>query len=267
MKEKTLKIKTDRLSAPWIIAHRGAMQEAPENTRSAFDIALSYPIDGIEFDVQMSKDEVPIIYHNKTLSKISGGRRRIADFSHKELNSFDWGKWYSKDYKGERILTLDQMLKRYASKTRLLIEIKSNKKDSITGRSRVLTQRVLELINKQVREKHLNNLSILSFDPDVLNHAHAKAPHLNYVLNLLNPSFMTNGNNPFSDYLFAVCGPISKITKKVINSIQKKGLLSMTYACNNPGQANKAMNLNINVIMTDNPGWLTAFLSIKKGRV
>ncbi len=52
-----------------IFAHRGANKEAAENTRSAFDKALEYSIDGIETDVQLSRDEVAVLWHDRFLSK------------------------------------------------------------------------------------------------------------------------------------------------------------------------------------------------------
>ena len=53
-----------------IFAHRGANKEAAENTRSAFDKALAYPIDGIETDVQLSRDEVAVLWHDRFLGKL-----------------------------------------------------------------------------------------------------------------------------------------------------------------------------------------------------
>ena len=55
---------------PWIVAHRGAGREAPENTRAAFDAALAHGVAGLEFDVQLSRDGVPVIYHDRTLARI-----------------------------------------------------------------------------------------------------------------------------------------------------------------------------------------------------
>ena len=53
-----------------IFAHRGANKEAAENTRPAFDQALDYPIDGMETDVQLSRDEVSVLWHDRFLNKI-----------------------------------------------------------------------------------------------------------------------------------------------------------------------------------------------------
>jgi glycerophosphoryl diester phosphodiesterase len=140
--------------SPWIIAHRGARVSAPENTRSAFDAALAYPIDGIELDVQMSKDEVPVLFHDQTLAKIYGGLRRVSDFSYDHLKRYDWGSWFSRFYQGEPLLTLEETLKDYAEKTRLLIEIKSQERDRKSGVSRTLTLKVLELLSDLVPQRH-----------------------------------------------------------------------------------------------------------------
>ena len=53
-----------------IFAHRGANREAAESTRSAFDRALEYAIDGIETDVQLSRDEVAVLWHDRFLNKV-----------------------------------------------------------------------------------------------------------------------------------------------------------------------------------------------------
>ena len=67
-----------------IFAHRGANKEAAENTRTAFEKALRYPIDGIETDVQLSRDEVPVLWHDRFLDKIGLPGKRIDDFDFAE---------------------------------------------------------------------------------------------------------------------------------------------------------------------------------------
>ena len=53
----------------WVIAHRGAPRHYPDNTLAGFDRALRFPCDGIEFDVQLSRDGVPVVYHDRTLAR------------------------------------------------------------------------------------------------------------------------------------------------------------------------------------------------------
>jgi len=60
---------------PLLISHRGAHKEAPENSCKAFELALQYGVDGIETDVQLSSDGVPVLFHNPTASHITGSRK------------------------------------------------------------------------------------------------------------------------------------------------------------------------------------------------
>lgn len=250
----------ESVSPLWIVAHRGAKCEAPENTRSAFDAALACPVDGIELDVQMSKDEVPVLYHDKTMAKINGGRKKIADFSFQELYKLDWGRWFSKGFHGEHILTLDKVLQLYRKRTRLLIEIKSHERDRRSGRSRILTSRVLELLKSRVPSACSKNIFILSFDPEVLRFAYGQAPCWKYVLNVSEPFPVTNKSLPGMDHLYAYCAPIKYLTRDPVDIVHARGQRVMTYSCNIAKQVEKALEFNADVIMTDKPGWLTGYL-------
>src|SRR5512135_1649532 len=78
------------MSKTLIFAHRGANREAAENTRTAFDKALAYPIDGIETDVQLSRDEVAVLWHDRDLKKLNLPGRHIDDFDHAQLQAMDF---------------------------------------------------------------------------------------------------------------------------------------------------------------------------------
>lgn len=72
---------------PLIIGHRGASAVALENTIAAFAAAIAAGADGIEFDVRLSRDGVPVIIHDDTLSRTHGVRRRVVDLTAEELRS------------------------------------------------------------------------------------------------------------------------------------------------------------------------------------
>ena len=73
---------------PLIIGHRGASVVALENTLPAFEAAIAAGADGVEFDVRLSSDGVPVIIHDDTLSRTHGVRRRVAELTAEELRSF-----------------------------------------------------------------------------------------------------------------------------------------------------------------------------------
>lgn len=70
---------------PLIIGHRGAAAVAPENTLTAFRSAILAGADGIEFDVRLSSDGVPVVIHDDTLYRTHCLRRRVADMTGHEL--------------------------------------------------------------------------------------------------------------------------------------------------------------------------------------
>lgn len=95
---------------PLIVAHRGASSSAPENTLAAFRAAAGMNADGVEFDVQLAKDGVPVVFHDAGLKRIAGRREAVADLSSAELSSVDAGSWFDKTYSGETIPTFSAAL-------------------------------------------------------------------------------------------------------------------------------------------------------------
>lgn len=246
---------------PYLVAHRGARTEAPENTRAAFDKALSYSIHGIELDVQLTSDGIAVVYHDWTLYRINRRRKRVSDFTYKTLCRFDWGGWFSNDYAGEKLLRLEDVLKLYAGRTRLMIEIKSGKKGQASGRSIQLTDTVLgNCMNPKFRS-HRKNLYILSFDSRVLRHAFQKVSGIKYIQNLpekpWTANFFRRGRYGIvTDHLDGICIKERYLTPALVSWAHERGLKVMTYTCNLAYQVKRAVALGVDVIMTDKPGWL-----------
>ncbi|OEV13484.1 glycerophosphoryl diester phosphodiesterase [Streptomyces sp. Amel2xB2] len=121
-------------SGPVTVAHRGASGYAPENTLAAVKKADKLGFDWVENDVQRTKDGELVVMHDTTLARTTNAETlypkrspwNVADFTAKEIARLDAGSWFSDDYKGEKVPTLDQYLK-YISKTgqNLLLEHKS----------------------------------------------------------------------------------------------------------------------------------------------
>jgi glycerophosphoryl diester phosphodiesterase len=80
---------------PLIIGHRGASAVAPENTLVAFERAFEDGADGIEFDVRLARDRVPVVIHDATLRRTALRDGRIADLSSSELSETDAGTWFN----------------------------------------------------------------------------------------------------------------------------------------------------------------------------
>lgn len=77
-----------------IWAHRGASFYAPENTLEAFDIAVKQKADGVELDVQLSKDGELVVIHDETIDRVSDGSGFVKDYNLSELKKFNAGNLF-----------------------------------------------------------------------------------------------------------------------------------------------------------------------------
>ncbi len=243
---------------PWFIAHRGAMAEAPENTRAAFEKALSYPVDGIELDVQLSRDGVPVIFHDASLKKINGTRKPVSAYTYSNLCQMDWGAWFSKAYAGEPILTLEETLNQFGRRSRLLIEIKADRVNAGQTENRALAHQTVDLIQNIIPAERIEKIMVLSFDTDIIATAMRRAPQLTYGLNLKTEKLL-----PWDDpvNLYAASLPIHKISARFAAHCHSIGLKAMTYSCNTKATLNKALGMGTDVIMTDDPGSIAGHMN------
>ncbi|MBE0504622.1 MAG: glycerophosphodiester phosphodiesterase [Desulfuromonadales bacterium] len=112
------------MSAPLIIAHRGASFDAPENTLAAFRLAFAQGADGIEADFRLSGDGEIVCIHDAMTGRTADGNRRVATRSLAELRSLDFGGWKGSQWQGERIPTLTEILAILPAGKKFFIEIK-----------------------------------------------------------------------------------------------------------------------------------------------
>ena len=93
---------------PLILGHRGASAVAPENTLAAFSRAIKDGADGFEFDVRLSRDQVPVVIHDATLKRTGSIDISVCNLTSQELGEVDVGSWFDqrartsgKSYSGE----------------------------------------------------------------------------------------------------------------------------------------------------------------------
>lgn len=98
------------MKKPLLLAHRGFSAAFPENSPCAFEAALDYPCDGFESDVHLSKDGVPVVFHDPVLDRTSDGTGFLRDHTYEELLQVDIGAWKGPQFQGQRLWTLDQLL-------------------------------------------------------------------------------------------------------------------------------------------------------------
>tara|TARA_R110002124_G_scaffold47149_2_gene140673 strand:+ start:10366 stop:11256 length:891 start_codon:yes stop_codon:yes gene_type:complete len=146
-----------------VIAHRGASAYFPENTMAAFKAAVEMNADMIELDVLLSKDNIPIVFHDEKLNAKTNGKGFVKDFSLSELQELDAGSWFDKKFKGERIPTLREVLEYCKDKILVNVEIKTEAVSELEQGG------IEELVLNMIEELRIQDQVIISsFDYRVL---------------------------------------------------------------------------------------------------
>ncbi len=241
----------DARSRPaWVIAHRGASRDCPENTLAAFDEALRQGADGIELDVQLSRDGVPVVYHDRTLARAGGGRRRVAQLDLAELTGFAAG-----------LPTLEQVLRRYGRRTRLLVEIKTREGRRGQERHFELARTVSGLVTELKLER---TTSLLSFDAAVLQASAQAAPRVRRVLNLEPPQRIGRELGALLPSLSAVSADVRTLTVAFGRAVRAAGRPLFAYTCNTAARVERALAAGACGIMSDRPAWLAGRLENRR---
>lgn len=112
-----------------IWAHRGACREAPENTLPAFERALAHGVDGVEFDVQLTADGVPVVIHDETVERTTSGQGHVVGHSLAQLRRLDASAGME-GFGGVRVPTMAEVLDLVVpSGVAVNIELKNSEED------------------------------------------------------------------------------------------------------------------------------------------
>ena len=143
---------------PILIAHRGGSLEAPENTMASFRHAISIGMRYVELDVQMTRDGVPVVLHDPTLDRTTGGTGPVREVTLADLEHVDAGSHFGPEFAGERVPTLRDVLELcHEAGAGVIVEIKDV--HLYTG----MEERVAALLG-ELWTRGAENLWCISFD-------------------------------------------------------------------------------------------------------
>lgn len=237
-----------------VIAHRGAKHAWPENTLAAFDAGLAEGADGLELDLRLSHDGVPVVFHDHTLRKLGQPRQRLKDLTLADMRRLDFGGWFADANRGEPIPTLQQVLERYAGRTELCLELK-------TARDRASNASLVRQVVDGVRaHPGMERARILCFDAGLLEAAHAHAPELHYVLNAfaVDAALRAARHMP---WLAAIDVDIRWLTPDAGGKLRTGGRRLMSYTCNTEAHLRAALAAGVDAVITNRPAWVRQQLS------
>jgi glycerophosphoryl diester phosphodiesterase len=108
---------------PLVLAHRGASAYAPENTLAAFELALAQGAHGIELDVKLSADGEVVAIHDATVNRTTGAQGRVSQLSLAALRELEAGSFFSEEFKGEKIPTLEEAFELIGKRAFINVEL------------------------------------------------------------------------------------------------------------------------------------------------
>ena len=231
---------------PKIIAHRGASGDAPENTLAAIKMAADHGSTWIEIDVNISRDAVPVLFHDDGLSRCSNGNGLVIEHTLESLQSLDTGTWFSKSFAGERIATLDECLTlALERKLGINLEIKP-----CSGWELPTTSAIAELLNSK---SALPPIVISSFSHIAMLEAARLLPDLpRSCLYLVAPpdwQSLTSEAGASNIHLHAN----TLLSKAMTDDYKKQGLGVYCYTVNTTEEADKIFQVGVDGVFTNYP--------------
>ncbi|MGE7023848.1 glycerophosphodiester phosphodiesterase [Solibacillus cecembensis] len=144
-----------------IYAHRGASAYELENTIEAFEKAKALKADGIELDIQVSKDSILVVFHDMDLTRLAGVRKNINECTFQELSKYSIGTRFKRILSTKRIMSFSQLVN-WANREKIALNIEL--KESVLVNPEALKNEISELklpANSHFSSFHIELLKIV----------------------------------------------------------------------------------------------------------
>lgn len=237
----------DTFPRPLIFAHRGASAKAPENTLAAFELALREGAPAIELDAKLSADGHVVVIHDPTVDRTTNGRGKVAQLTLSQLRALDAGSFFSANYRGEKIPTLEEVFELVGKRALINIELTNY----TTPRDLLVTE-VCRLVRKHRMEE---NVLFSSFLPSNLRQAAMLLPEVPRGLLALEGwkgVWMRSFVFFFGEYQ-ALHPYVSDVNPNQIAAVHRLRRRVHVWTVNDPSQMRRLFKWGVDGIFTDDP--------------
>lgn len=234
---------------PRLIAHRGGAATAPENTLAAIRQAAKNGADGVEIDVRVTSDGIPVLMHDASLKRTTNGRGKVTNTTLAEIKKLDAGSWHGAAFKGEKIPTLAETMRLCA---RLDLDVVIDIKPA-RGREATDTKRILNHAykawprNKPPPELNSESVSVLNtaknIRPEWPRSIVFRRPFLSWQSRLNAATGLSAGIRIMGT---GWVGAIARLAKRHNKSLS-------VWTVNKPEEALKLARIGVDTIFTDRP--------------
>lgn len=238
-----------KIELPLVTAHRGSSFKAPENSLSAIIAAFEDGADIIEIDVQMTSDGILILNHDRTLTKVAGEGERVHNLTFAEIANLDIGSRFSRQFSGERIPTLAEVITymtEIPSSVRLNVELKDY------GYSPGISEATVQLIKEM---NFSNRVIITSTSIERLSTVRELAPDIPIGLIVGHLS-----NSVWNTDVDFYCVPSTILSERFIQRAKSLERDVHVWTVNNTEAMSRYSAMGIASIITDRPDVLSQLL-------
>ncbi len=221
-----------------IIAHRGAMLEAPENSLLAFEQSILDRADVLETDVQLSKDGVVVVFHDSDFSRMGSVAKKVSDLTWDEIKKVDIGIGMGEKFRGVRVARLEELLA--LARDRIHLNIEPKHYGPVDGK---LEQKMVELIQQQ---GVLDQIEIQSLEYESLMIVRRLEPKLK-IGYLLSVNARDIGGLKV-DFLSVQS---DRVNAKFLHRAHKAGQNVYVWTVDNVDQMERMMDLGVDGIITN----------------
>ena len=239
--------------AALIAGHRGDRSAAPENTLPALQGALDSTLDFVETDVQLTADGVPVLIHDETVDRTTDGTGAVADLTFSQLRELDAGSWYSPEFAGVVVPSLDEFLTVFAtSEKQALVELKGFWTED----------EVRMVVGKVAASGSTHRVTFASFDFTTIMNLRAAAPEVpRVIIQRLLPADPVGLARHF-DAIAILTSPGSvEAHPDAVADMHEAGLGLLLYTLNSRQRWSEALALGVDGIITDKPSNLDEWLA------
>lgn len=227
------------------IAHRGASGNYPENTMLAFEKAVEIGCDGIETDIQLTKDNIPVICHDELVDRTTNGEGLLREYNYKELMKLDAGIKKSMNFSGLKIPTLEELLDFVRDKN---LYINLELKNSIIEYEGIEEM----VINKIYEYKIENNVILSSFNHNSMVKCKSIDSYIKTGL-LYEGCIYNPVKYAFSTKADALHPDFHSLKSKIIKEIMGGGCEINTYTVNDKKYMKWLIEMGVDGIITNYP--------------
>jgi glycerophosphoryl diester phosphodiesterase len=235
-----------------IWAHRGYSAKYPENSLLAFEKAIEYGADGIEFDIHLSKDNKLVVCHDFEFGRTTSNPGKVGDYTLDELTKMDCGSWKNQSFDDQNIPSLQQVLSIVPDDFVLNIEMKyqSFRDDGKTYKQ--CADQLIPLITEH------SQYIVSSFDIDFL--AYLRKENEKLKLGYLDHASNEKGvdiTRAKEISCFSYHPDQSKISNEQIRELKNNDLKVFCYTVNDPDRGDELNNEKVDGIITNEVELLT----------